>query len=133
MLISIVRQANYGKEATELVVQILNNNLNNDNPTLDAQQRRMLDLFMVLYGSFMWNDVAAKTRVRDRAVRVNSMSHILIHQEMAIIEGLRKNGLAMAALFAGGLTGSTVTANWNFFCDESEWVLDPNAPAKTRE
>ncbi|OQE66438.1 hypothetical protein PENNAL_c0187G01769 [Penicillium nalgiovense] len=96
--------ANYGKVATQMTLDMINDNMKNDNPTLHPQQRRMIDLFMVLYGSFRWDDVAAKMRVRDRAVRVNRM----------------------AALFANGLIQNT--ANWNFFCDESEWVLDPNVP-----
>ncbi|KAJ5348590.1 uncharacterized protein N7506_001843 [Penicillium brevicompactum] len=33
----------------------------------------------------------------------------------------------MAAIFANGLLQNT--ANWNFFCDESEWALDPNVPS----
>ncbi|KAJ5277500.1 transcriptional regulator family: Fungal Specific TF [Penicillium chrysogenum] len=102
--------ANYGQQATQMTLDLINNNINNNNnPTLHAQQRRMIDLFMVLYGSFRWDDVAAKTRVRDRAVRVNQM----------------------AAIFANGLIQNT--ANWNFFCDESEWVLDPNVPSDIKE
>ncbi|OQD76237.1 hypothetical protein PENANT_c135G11588 [Penicillium antarcticum] len=37
----------------------------------------------------------------------------------------------MAAIFANGLIQNT--ANWNFFCDESEWVLDPNVPSTVKQ
>ncbi|CAI7614247.1 unnamed protein product [Penicillium viridicatum] len=101
--------ANYGALATQMTLDMINNNMNNNNPTLHPQQRRMIDLFMVLYGTFKWNDVAAKTRVRDRAIRVNQM----------------------AAIFASGLIQNT--AIWNFICDESEWVLDPNVPSHIKK
>ncbi|KAJ5320671.1 hypothetical protein N7508_000954, partial [Penicillium antarcticum] len=43
--------ANYGQQATQMTLDLINNNMNNNNPTLHAQQRRIIDLFMVLYGS----------------------------------------------------------------------------------
>lgn len=37
----------------------------------------------------------------------------------------------MAAIFASGLIQNT--AIWNFICDESEWVLDPNVPSHIKK
>jgi hypothetical protein len=84
-----MRQANYGQQATQMTLDLINNNMNNNNPTLHTQQRRMIDLFMVLYGSFRWDDVAAKTRVRDRAVRVNRRLQIPIQHKMPMLPILR--------------------------------------------
>lgn len=93
-----MRQANYGKVATQMTLDMINDNMKNDNPTLHPQQRRMIDLFMVLYGSFRWDDVAAKTRVRDRAVRVNRRLQIPIQQKIPMLPTLRekysRNGCA---------------------------------------
>lgn len=126
-----MKQANYGKEATQMTLDMINHNMNNDNPTLHPQQRRMIDLFMVLYGYFRWDDVAAKTRVRDRAVRVNRRLQIPIQQKKCqCFQPYEINILEMAALFANGLIQNT--ASWNFFCDESEWVLDPNVPSSVQ-
>lgn len=84
-----MRQANYGAQATQMTLDMINNNMNNNNPTLHPQQRRMIDLFMVLYGTFKWDDVAAKTRVRDRAVRVNRRLQIPIQRKMPLPPTLR--------------------------------------------
>lgn len=58
----------------------------------------MIDLFMALNGSFRWDDVAVKTRVRDRAVRVNRRLQIPIQQKMPMLPTLRnkysRNGCA---------------------------------------
>jgi hypothetical protein len=72
-----------------MTLDMINDNMNNNNPALHPQQRRMIDLFMVLYGSFRWDDVAAKTRVRDRAVRANLRLQIPIQHKMSMHPTLR--------------------------------------------
>ncbi|KAJ6107789.1 transcriptional regulator family: Fungal Specific TF [Penicillium sp. IBT 18751x] len=43
-----------------MTLDIINDNINNNNPTLHPQQRRIIDLFIVLYGSFR---ISSATRV----------------------------------------------------------------------
>ncbi|KAJ5984611.1 transcriptional regulator family: Fungal Specific TF [Penicillium waksmanii] len=115
-----MRQANYGSDATQMTLAMINN-VNNDDLTLLPQQRGMIDLFMVLYGSFRWDDVAAKTRVRDRAVRVNPKNT----NASKPTNKYSRNGCA----FANALIQNT--ASWNF-CVESMWVLDPHVPSSVQ-
>jgi hypothetical protein len=104
-----MRQANYGKEATQMTLDMINDNMKNNNPALHPQQRRIIDLFIVLYGSFRWVDVAAKTRVSYERIlgyksRFSTKCQCFQPYEMKILE--------MATIFANGLIWNT--ANWNF-------------------
>ncbi|OQD76372.1 hypothetical protein PENDEC_c004G05500 [Penicillium decumbens] len=94
--------AQHGQQTASVTYQIIDHYISTDNPTLNDDNRRMMDLFMTLYGSFKWDDVSAKNVARARAQRLSEI----------------------ATIFANGLAKNTM--HWRWMCDSKEWVVDPN-------
>jgi hypothetical protein len=47
-------------KVAESTVQIIGHYLNNDVPVLNSQDRRIINIFMVLYGPFAWTGLPRK-------------------------------------------------------------------------